>query len=167
MSDEIVKENSYAYEIGVHVKQAIDDFKKDLRYNTEKTEQILVQATKTNGRVNGLEAWSTETKSIVENLVTSIEKNKDSIIAVKSQSDTEIALLRKDHKSDKNQVIIAVSIIVFFLGGFIGLGLVDLKNYVKETTNEKVNNQQELLIDKTADKVVTALEARYNLQITK
>lgn len=48
------------------MKEATDRIEKKLDANTEKTELILIQATKTNGRVNGLEEWSKSAQKIIE-----------------------------------------------------------------------------------------------------
>lgn len=165
MTDEQTKENSYVYQIALHMKETVERLEKKLDDNTAKTELVLLQATKTNGRVNGLEQWSSETKLLIENMARATEGNKDKVKEVKEQSDTEIKLLRQDHKSDKTQVIIAVSIIAFFVAGFGTMGYILIKKDLHDYTKEVIEQQQDSFIKKTADMVVTAIEDKYDLKV--
>lgn len=55
----------------------VKDLKNAIDKNTEITENILIQATKTNGRVTAIEEWSTQAKKI-------IEKNAEDINTLKN-----------------------------------------------------------------------------------
>lgn len=55
----------------------VKDLKNAIDKNTEITESILIQATKTNGRVTAIEAWIGEAKTIIEKNATNISTFKE------------------------------------------------------------------------------------------
>lgn len=125
-------ENTYVYQIAQHMKETAERIEKELDANTDKTEAILIQATKTNGRVNGLEGFSDETKKTIAILVKAVEQNKDSIRTLYIRSIT---------------AIVVASACLATIGYFFQA---NIKYY-----NERlIESQQEELIDKKVEQAI-------------
>ncbi len=132
------------------MKESIDGFRSDLKENTTITNQISQDVKVANGRTRKLEDWSNEAKIAIEALLKSNETNRDMIVLMDSK-----------HRSDVRAVKWVVGIAAFFLFSFALMLQQNIKTY-----NEKLlQDQQDIIIKATADKVVTNLEEKFNLKI--
>ncbi len=77
MSEEAFSLKEYMEKSLAKMDIGVKDLKSAIDKNTEITESILIQATKTNGRVTAIEEWSTQAKKI-------IEKNAEDINTLKN-----------------------------------------------------------------------------------
>lgn len=125
-------ENTYVYQVALHMKESAERIEKKLDANTEKTEAVLIQATKTNGRVNGLEGFSEETKKTIAVLVKAVEQNKDSIKTLYIRSITAIAV---------------ASACLATIGYFF-------QSNIKYYNEKLLQSQQEELIDKKVEQAI-------------
>lgn len=63
------------------MREAVERLEKKIDANTELTQSVLIQATKTNGRVNGLEQFSEDTKKYIEGSISRKEQlDKDDVV---------------------------------------------------------------------------------------
>ena len=144
MTDEALPQNQYIYQIAQHMRETSERIEKKLDDNTTKTELVLIQATKTNGRVTGLEQFSEDTKKAVSALIESNtaekEKHKSLILFVKALGWTAL----------------------FVVPTLVTLGYAVIQKNIEA---ENVNQQKQLESD-TASKVVSTLQEEYNLKVS-
>lgn len=76
-TDEALPQNQYLYEVAKHMKETSDRLEKKLDTNTELTQSILIQATKTNGRVNGLEKREEDDKNVIPNIQKQVNRHEN------------------------------------------------------------------------------------------
>lgn len=149
MTDEL-KENSYVYQVALHMKETGDRIEKKadrietkLDTNTAVTTELDKKQAIANGRTGKLEETTNEMKKTMEILAKAIENNKDSIKTLYIRSIT---------------AIIVVSACLATIGYFFQA---NIKYYNENLLRE----QQEDTIGKVADKVVSTIELKYDLSI--
>ncbi len=116
-----------------------DEIKGDIKEMKNDTKDVLIQATKTNGRVSRGEEWSKKAQKIIEHNTEAIEELKDSL-----------GLINAAHKSGKKQIIMAVTIATFFIGTVVTLGY--------KVLQQGVDNRIDVAVEKSLSERVNKVE---------
>lgn len=119
-----------------------DELNKDIKEMKNDIKDVLIQATKTNGRVSRSEEWSEKAQKIIEHHTEKLEELKDSLIEMNAS-----------HKSDKRQVILAVSVATFFIGAIAFLGYDKIKNDTFDYADTRIDYAIEKSLTDKIEKV--------------
>ena len=120
-----------------------DELKTDIKEMKGDIKDILIQATKTNGRVSKTEEWSERAQKIIEHNTEGIEAMKDNL-----------ALMNERHSSDKKQVILAVTIATFFLATVGSLGYKVVYESIKDDNKEIISQQVNTAVETTLKSLI-------------
>lgn len=122
------------------LEENMDLFKEtrsDVKKLVETTQEIKLQTTKTNGRVNGLEAWSEDAKRILESALRSNEENKDNII-----------IMGEKNKSFFTAGKLIIGIIAFFIIGFTAMAFTLAENKLNTESQKTITAQIDTAVKK-------------------
>lgn len=143
------------------IKEMIQRVEEKLDSNTLETKEtkkevagVKEQVSIANGRTRKLEDFSHETQAIIETLVKANNNHSEQTALINQKHDLDL-------KSVKTVAIVGISISTFFIGALVTLGFQN----IKQSNIEYIKEQQSLLIDETAEKVVSLFETKFEIKI--